>query len=501
MKPRTISRFITEGDSLSDRGTLNKRRILGLIPMSWVSGLNKESPLGRFTNGLTWDDHVTAMFANVFMLNEFKDPSTPDKPSIELEALDLAGGKNRPKQNLFLKTEDITDALINGDAQVNKVIQNSYSLNDDRQVTFKGQNLSRNYNEGGLTAYDYSWVINSISTWTLSSFKYFCTCLILATLSGKRAELLKDDQETKPSNKHKAETLVIEWSGANDFILANAKPSLDAAKKAVQARVDNFKELIKNGYLNFVWFNLPNIALTPRYQAKSEEERNLAEKCTKEFNAELEKAYAELVLNYPQCTIEIFNVNKIFARIYDNPEEYGLSKEKRTQAYTKSDAFLNQTGVSPAKGYMFWDDVHPSADMHALLAQQFYRQFRLKYDYAPPKDDAEEEKIQISEERLLAAYRNLHGQKVRKEQAKFFHGIRPIHTANKSIEDILASALHGGDKLALSVLKELQWIDGKGQVKLNCPTLQRKLHKVQIRHQEVALASEHMEGASPLLAH
>ncbi len=498
MKQRKISRFITEGDSLSDRGTLNKRRILGLIPMSWVSGLNTESPQGRFTNGLTWDDHVSAMFANVFLMNEFKIPAA-ENPSIAIEALDLAGGKARTSQRRCFNNADIADALINGDEKINKTVRDAYSLKDDRRVDYQGKNLFRNYNEGGLTAFDYSWVINSITSWTMSSFKYFCTCLILATLSSKRSQLLDDDKKANPTNKHKAETLVIEWSGANDFILANAKPSHDVAIKAVKARVDNFKELIKNGYQNFVWFNLPNIALTPRYQAKSTAERELAERCTKDFNDELEKAYAELALNYPQCTIEIFNVNKIFSEIYDKPEDYGLSREKRTQAYTKSEEFLNSTGTSPAKGYMFWDDVHPSADMHALLALKFYQKFNMKYAYTAPQDDAPEERIQVSEDQLLAAYRNLHGQKVRKERAKFFHGIRPIHTANVALEDIIASALHGGDKLALSVLKELQWVDNKGELKLNSPVLERKLNKVQIRHQ--VAPTVHTTDKSSLLAH
>jgi hypothetical protein len=76
MRLRKISRFVTLGDSLSDRGTMNNRYLFGFIPMKWVAGLSGESPAGRFTNGLAWSDHIVAMFSNSFFINELKYPQT-----------------------------------------------------------------------------------------------------------------------------------------------------------------------------------------------------------------------------------------------------------------------------------------------------------------------------------------------------------------------------------------------------------------------------------------
>lgn len=53
-----IARLIVLGDSLSDRGTLNKRKLLSFIPMSYLSGLSSKAPKGRFTNGYLWGDYV-----------------------------------------------------------------------------------------------------------------------------------------------------------------------------------------------------------------------------------------------------------------------------------------------------------------------------------------------------------------------------------------------------------------------------------------------------------
>jgi phospholipase/lecithinase/hemolysin len=312
------------------------------------------------------------------------------------------------KQRAGLDSEDIVDAIIyhsgrtkSGSAPQKQAdefisenehlvyqIRNVYSLKDDKKVSYQGENLVRNYNEGGLTSFDYSWVINNITTWALSSLKLFFTCLILATLAEKRSQLLEDDKKQGLTKKHKAETLVIEWSGGNDLITANPRPSQLVVERAVAARVENLKELMKNGYQHFVWFNLPNLALTPKYYAQSSDEKANAEKWIKYFNSELEKACKELSTNYPQCTFELFDVNSIFDEIYQNPEAYGFDLAKLGKSYTKESLHINQDGTSPAKGYMFWDDVHPTADVHAILADRFYKKFNAKYSFSAPKNDA-----------------------------------------------------------------------------------------------------------------
>ncbi|VVC75314.1 hypothetical protein AQUSIP_06030 [Aquicella siphonis] len=64
----TISHFVMMGDSLSDRGTMDRRKLFGVIPMSWLSGLAGRSPRGRFTNGFAWSDYISAMLADEFII-------------------------------------------------------------------------------------------------------------------------------------------------------------------------------------------------------------------------------------------------------------------------------------------------------------------------------------------------------------------------------------------------------------------------------------------------
>lgn len=477
MEARKISRFVTMGDSLSDRGTLYRRYLLGFIPMSWVSGLKGASPQGRFTNGLAWSDHIIAMFSSAFIINELKNPPNPAEKSANFDALDLAGDK---KSKHGWDASDIADAVSRHYENGVSFIQSSYSLKDDLTISYKGENLVRNYNEGGLTSFDWSWVINSIMSWTRSSLRLFFSCLILATLGEKRSQLLADDERLGLSKQHKAETLVIEWSGGNDLITAHARPTRVAADRAVAARMSNIKELMKNGYQHFIWFNLPNLALTPRYKAKSQAEQDNAQDCTEYFNRELEKAYKELSINYPHCSIELFDVNAIFTRIYHNPEVYNFDQALLTEPCVQPGARINPGSTAPATGRMFWDEIHPSADLHAIIAARFYRKFSMNYHFSPPQDDAVEAKIDVSEDALLRAYRNVQGSQISRERNALFRGARPAAQAQHALDldGILTRALHGGDRRALSVMKELHWFNEQGELNLNIPVLKKAIRRV-----------------------
>lgn len=391
MEPRAkpiIRRFITMGDSLSDRGTMYRRKLLGFIPMRWLAGV---PPTHRFTNGYTWDDQVSAKFANEFIIKELRSKNPQIKKNdIHIEGLDLEGNNNENNPPSNLTNSDIAEAVIDQDPRVESSAHKAYDLNKDKFVKYYQQNFFRTYNEGGLTAHDYSW-------WPSKSISRFFSRLILSTLEKKRKELLDYDRWHRPSAIDKKETLIIEWSGANDLITVNAEPSHAEADRAIQDRIANAEKLIKNGYRHFILFNLPDLSLTPRYQdkkRKTDDDRIHASECCDYFNRELEKKtndlLAEYKRKYPDLTIEVCDVNTKFKDIYNNPEKYKLEKNKLKQPFNdvKKDHQILPNGTIPSEGYMFSDDVHPTADVHAILANEFYDKYQNRYNFEEPKKDA-----------------------------------------------------------------------------------------------------------------
>src|SRR3990167_825678 len=359
VKKPTVSNLVIMGDSLSDRGTLDRRLLFGFIPLDKLSGLEGRSPVGRFTNGYAWSDHLSAMFANEFTLRQLK------------------------KRKHFVDVTDMSDAIITDEHKIKEHVDHAYSLSNDLSIHYQNRNFIRSYDEGGLTAHDYSWTLsNSISR--------FFTRLIVSTLAAKRRDLLAYYHQYKVAQKRKAETLIIEWSGANDLITVNARPSKEEVDKAIRNRIENAKMLIQNGYRHVVLFNLPDLSLTPRYQRKNLAEQANAKEWSNYFNAQLAIACEKLADENKDlgCSINVFDINAEFKKIYEHPAEYGFKEDKLKQPYLQSPDFkIKKDGTSPATGYLFWDDVHPTADTHVKLAEKFFDWCKNQYNVLMPESN------------------------------------------------------------------------------------------------------------------
>ncbi len=136
---------------------------------------------------------------------------------------------------------------------------------------------------------------------------------------------------------------------------------------------------------------------------------------------------------------------------------------------------------------MFYDDVHPSADMHVQLAEHAYSELNLKYKFTEPTvESVYEDEVNISEDRLLASYRKMYGDTLKKDQNGFFGFFRRSNILHRSasLDAIIDHALYNGGGRSLSVMKELRWFDEKNNLNLNIPVLKRAYEGVVARHEE-----------------
>jgi hypothetical protein len=475
MRPRPlIEHIVTMGDSLSDRGTLANRYLFGCLPMSYLSGLTGTSPDGRFTNGLAWDDHFSAALANEFTIKRLEKKKHTTANDLEGILDPDPRLERRPHVRYHLDGSDIADGVIDGNKQVKRQVQSNYYLDNSRRLRYRGLNFVRSYNEGGLSAHNYRWSLSS-------SIKRFFTRLILSNLDQKREELLKDDRTRGITAETKAKTLVIEWSGANDLITMNAEPSILEVDRAIQDRIKNAEKLIAQGYQHFMLFNLPDLSLTPRYQAKSQAERDKAHACCVYFNRQLKAAVANLKARQPACTIEVYDVASKFKDIYDHPEHYHLDSTKRAQPYITSPDFrLRSNGTSPAKGYLFWDDIHPSATMHAELANNFYRRYQGSYQFTAPKP--------LNEVDLYRQFMRAYNRKWAQDRQGFFGFFRSsklkLDFANSPnvLVAILKHALYHGGNRTRKLLEDLGWLNTQGKVNESIPALKNAMRIINLEN-------------------
>ncbi len=354
--------------------------------------------------------------AHLFRAKRENIAETEKKPRYALDNADLADAalasrykkdvlKHRrekllTKASLLESSDDISDKLIS-DSSYRQYVQDYYSLDNGRTAQFNGRNFFANYSQGGATSHDYSWEFTLLSIFSpLTAIKLFFTRLLISSLSKEVKEFLVDNEKQEVTSEQKKKTLVTLFSGANDLITANSDMTKRAADLAVQSTIENIKTLMANGYTNFVLCNLPDLSLTPRFKGTDKEAE--AHTISEYFNSELNKKFEQLKQENPKCSMDLFNINAVFTKVYEDVRDNensiysGYFKKDKLQEpyleYAKShNITIKPGGVSPGEGHMFWDDVHPTATMHALLMSEYYKspeglgKYKLS---APPEQSA-----------------------------------------------------------------------------------------------------------------
>jgi hypothetical protein len=415
----------------------------GIIPNSIIVDFSK-SPHGRFTNGYNWVDFTCAYLVNEFQTKHLEE-------SLNLSAADLA--------------DDVED----DDPKVEPEVQAEKTLEEDTKVDEEGERFARTFCEGGLTSHNYSheWILN---------IKCMGARKFVSNLDEKRGLLFESDKKLAISKDEKSKTIVIECSGGNDLLTVNPNPTNEIADIAIAARIENVKKLYEAGYRNFVLGNLANLALTPRLQNMTKQDRDIAKKVSKHFNQKLIDECKKLKNECPDLSIHIFDTYSTLDNIYKNPGKFGFDEDKKNLQYTKSADFNLADGVSTAPGYMFWDDIHPTANLHARLGEIFSTFIKSIKEYkfqAPPKSDATSPRFMV-ETFLKKYHEKLNSDKTSPWSAFGMWDTTKSKLSHDAIEseddyprilaDILYHGINEGGDRTRQILLELEWIDSNNNI-------------------------------------
>ena len=167
----------------------------------------------------------------------------------------------------------------------------------------------------------------------------------------------------------------------------------------------------------------------------------------------------------------------MFEHIYNNPAQYLFDAAKRAQPYTTSKDFkVPSHGLSPATGYMFYDDLHPSADMHALLAAYFYDQLERRYELLEPTKPKIDKCQNLPADTLLYVFRKHYETRLVADQNSFFKSSRSnLKFREADLTTIFRHALQEQGTRTLDVLKQIGWLDKDAKLILEEPALQKAM--------------------------
>jgi outer membrane lipase/esterase len=153
------------------------------------------------------------------------------------------------------------------------------------------------------------------------------------------------------------DALHVVWAGGNDFIDGRT----DAWQSALNTAINI---AILHEYTNarhFLVPNLPPLGLVPRYvgTASSQPLTDLAAT----YNTHLETMLDFLEGFWPDMDVYRVDVFDTYHALVDNPALFGLTNVT-DPAYDEGAGTI----VPDPDAYLFWDDLHPSARGHQLLA-------------------------------------------------------------------------------------------------------------------------------------
>jgi phospholipase/lecithinase/hemolysin len=169
------------------------------------------------------------------------------------------------------------------------------------------------------------------------------------------------------------DALYVVFGGANDlFALARGLPALDPAswaavtQQTIGTSTANLASIVGGlvglGARHVLVPNLPDLGLTPTLSGTGLEP--LASNVTQAFNQALD-ARLNAIASAGVVQLDLY---ALFQSVVTQPDLYGLS-EVGLPCYPEG---LSGTASSPpcanADDYLFWDEMHPTARAHGLLA-------------------------------------------------------------------------------------------------------------------------------------
>jgi phospholipase/lecithinase/hemolysin len=177
--------------------------------------------------------------------------------------------------------------------------------------------------------------------------------------------------------------LFLVFAGSNDLVGGQTNVSIPVNNLA-----KDLGRLATAGARNFLVPNLPLLGHLPRF---NDNPSSLAEVNARssQFNAALDAALDNLEMNNPSLNLFRLDVQAMFSQALADPSAFGLANvtdaaapglEPGASLYNTSQIALNQGE------YMFWDELHPTATVHAVLAERALALVALPGDFN--QDDA-----------------------------------------------------------------------------------------------------------------
>ena len=173
--------------------------------------------------------------------------------------------------------------------------------------------------------------------------------------------------------------LFLVYAGSNDLVGGETNVNIPAGSLA-----EDIGRLAAAGARHFLVPSLPPLGHTPRFNGSpatfSEYNQRAAE-----FNAAFDTMLDDLEMANSALQFFRLDVAALFSAAVADPAAFGLSNvtDAAAPGLLPGASSYNTSQIAPnAHEYLFWDDLHPTATVHAALAEQALALFVVPGDYS-----------------------------------------------------------------------------------------------------------------------
>jgi phospholipase/lecithinase/hemolysin len=164
------------------------------------------------------------------------------------------------------------------------------------------------------------------------------------------------------------------WAGSNDVLdIVNSTQTPEQQQASVQQAVNNevgtINGLIAHGAKDFVVMGVPDLGKTPYEMARPASDA-ASSSLAQTYNTDLGTALQQIMAS-GAASVDYINTYAMLDTAGANPSAYGLTNV--TQPVWNGNLTDSNSGTLAAtgaaqNGYLFFDDLHPTATGHSLLA-------------------------------------------------------------------------------------------------------------------------------------
>ena len=173
-------------------------------------------------------------------------------------------------------------------------------------------------------------------------------------------------------------SLFLMFSGANDLVGGQTNVNVP-----VNSLADDIGRLVAAGARQFLILDLPLLGNVPRFNGNATNVATYNNR-TSQFNVALTTALDTLAAANPQLIFFRLDVAALFDEALANPAAFGLTNVTTAAepGLSPGDSSYDENQIAPNPNeYLFWDDLHPTATVHEILAQRATNLVELPGDY------------------------------------------------------------------------------------------------------------------------